>query len=661
MKVLRKKIVLIIMGMALCFTHSFFGKSKKKKGTEEALITQEKIIVNQSEAEVEKVTPKDPLVFKSPLIKEYLTLAESYYQEKMYEKATDFYTKTVAMDPCNFNALKGLATISYIQKEFNRAIEYYETIITHYPRCVSAYYNAGLCYVHNKQYTKAINALKKTITLDAKHYKAWHVLGSALEADNNLSEAFDAYQQSLTINPDFAPAHYKTGMMHKTMRNYQKAITHLEHAQLLDNDDQQTVMELAHIFNTLNHHEKALSLYVTILKKDPLNIQALYNCGFTLKKQNHLDQALEVYDKVLALDPHHAKSHFSKAEILLSRAQFSQGFREYEWRFKAHNQSESPYNIPVWTGSPLNNKTILVRAEQSIDDTLQFARYIPLLQQQGATVVFQVQNEIKQLLQISDTLGTVIGYNDNPAACDFQISLMSIPFVLKTTIETVPPIGDYLHADEHLIAYWKSHLAHDLNFKIGIYWHEETQKNIPLSVIQGIAAIGHVTLYSLHRADQKNQGASQEYLREFGVHFDTIHGPFMDSAAIIKNLDLIITIDSTIAHLAATLKAPTWIILADNADWRWLVDRSDSPWYPTARLFRLINDDYQSITSSLVHSIQMLAEQKQQAFKSARCDLLENPSDANTVYSSMLFDERDALFLQDLQRAIGPIIDKGKR
>lgn len=624
MKLLReKKIFLIFMGMALCYTHSFLAKSKKKDLTEELNITQDAPSDNSTSA-AETIVTKDPLLFKSPLIKEYLDLAQSYFQKNNYEKAADFYTKAVAMDACNFSALKGLATISCIQKEFNRAIDYYETIIVHYPRCVSAHYNVGLCYLHNKQYSKAIKELRKAVSLDTHHYKGWNALGTALEAENDLASALDAYQQALEINSQFASTHFKLGMLHKTMHNYQEAITHLKHALSLENNNQYVLMELANVFSTIHEHERALNLYVTVLRSDPLNIPALYNCGFTLKKQHRLDQALEVYDKVLALDPHHAKAHYARAEILLSRGDFVQGFREYEWRFAANNQPSFAYEIPFWNGANLANKTILVHAEQSVDDTIQFARYIPLLQEQGATVVFQVQNSLKQLFQLSDKFGTIIDYTEIPPVCDIHIPLMSLPSVLKTTLATIPPSSDLLKADEHLVAYWKSYLAHDTNLKIGIYWYEDEQKNIHPSVLEAIAAINHVTLYSLHRVDQKEQHKipSLNYLRDFGAHFDTIHGPFMDSAAIIKNCDLIISLDSSMGHLAATLGAQTWIIVPQQADWRWLIDRSDSPWYPTVRLFRQVTNSWHGITSSLMHSIQMLAQEKQRINAIARLDSL---------------------------------------
>jgi len=599
-----KKNYWILVGMIFCHAPLFLAKSKKKSHD-----THHETH-NTPQSITESLIIKESTLFKSPLVKEYTALAQTYYKEQNYGKALTFYNKALAMDEYNFDALKGLATIAFIQQEFNQATHYYETIIAHYPRCVNAHYNLGLCYLHNKLYEKASNALQKTVSLNTRHHKAWCALGSALEGENDSMQAIDAYKKAVALNPTFATAHFKLGLAYKTVHETQKSIEHLEDAYVLEPHNQHVIMELANLFNSIDETDKALTLYLSLLTIDRSNTAALYNCGFTLKKQGHLEKALAIYDKVLTCEPLYARAHFARAHILLALGNLEQGFQEYEWRFAACNETASSYSYPLWDGSDITNKTVLVRAEQSIDDTIQFSRYIPLLQQRGAKVIFQVQNNLKSLFQCSPHLATVIGYDESPAYCDLQTPLMSLPYLFKTTMNTIPPA--FLSADKHLIAYWKSYLAHDNNVRIGVYWHDEHNQSIPQTLLESLAAIPHVTLYSLHRNDQQhNTQHSSAFMHHFDISFDTIHGPFMDSAAIIKNLDLVISIDSTIGHLAAALGAPTWILLPHAADWRWFMHRSDSPWYPTVRLFRqTAHDDWNSITSSLLHNVQLLAQER---------------------------------------------------
>lgn len=263
-------------------------------------------------------------------------------------------------------------------------------------------------------------------------------------------------------------------------------------------------------------------------------------------------------------------------------------------------------------------KKIVVYAEQGLGDTIQFSRYVPTLIQHGASVIFQVQRPLKKLFQVAGNFGTIIDSAETITHADYYVPLMSLPYLLKTTIDSIPAATSYLAADPHLMAYWKSYLAHDDNLRIGICWHGNTRyqsytlqkliekKAIPMHLIAQLADIPGVSLYSLQKLDSCDNASAlaATAIKTFGPDFDIINGPFMDSAAVIKNLDLVISVDTAIAHLAAGLGAPTWILLPRPADWRWLMYRSDSPWYPSVRLFRQATvDDWSCVISVLHHAL----------------------------------------------------------
>lgn len=633
----------LIMGTVLCCTHNLLSKSKKAG-------------IKETDSAIETLAPKESKIFKNPIVKEYVSLAKSHHKERNYEKALEFYTKALSLDEYNFNALMGVATIAFMDKEFSRATEYYETILTYYPRCTAAHYNLGLCYLQNKQYEKSIKELQKTVSYEPSHYKAWCALGTCFETTQDYTQALEAYKKAVSLEPKFAIGYFKLGVLYKNNNDLLNASINLEKAKELDPENNQCIMELANVFNCMDENEKALPLYLQILEADHHNSAALYNCGFTLKKKGHIAEAIAIYKKVIEQDPLYARAHFALAHALLAQGNFKEGLKEYEWRFAAYDEDIPLYPFPLWDGSDLQNKKILVWAEQGLGDTLQFVRYLPILAQQGATVIFQAQNNLKMLLKDSPSLGVIIERNDNIPVCDFHVPLMSLPYFLKTTLETIPATIPYLNADKHLTAYWHSYLAHDSNLKIGICWHgngrynsqalQKTveKKSIPLSLLAQLAAIPGVTLYSLQRfdgLDQCKEIPKNLPIHYFGAEFDILNGSFRDSAAVIKNLDLVISADTSIGHLAGALGARTWIVLPQPADWRWLEHRCDSPWYPTVRLFRQKhNNDWDSVLSLLKHNVQLLVNDKKRALDIPKIDSLDTQLFDHDATITALFDSK---------------------
>jgi tetratricopeptide (TPR) repeat protein len=399
-------------------------------------------------------------------------------------------------------------------------------------------------------------------------------------------------------------------------------------------------MELANTLNILDKNERALELYMKALELDSTHTSALYNFGFTLKKKDLILEAITVYKKALESDPLYALAHFSLATALLTLGDFEQGLKEYEWRFAAYNEKHEKYTMPLWDGSNIRGKTILVYAEQGLGDTILFSRYVPLLIERGARVVFQVQNQLKKLFILSKQFGTIIDRIETVPPCDVQVPLMSLPHLCNTTLETIPAQSSYLQTDPHLISYWKSYLSHDDNFKVGICWQGNgrypsyalqklvEKKSIPLALLAKLSAIPGVSLYSLQRVDgcdQLKTVPGNYIVHQFGPDFDIINGSFMDTAAVMKNLDLVISVDTSIGHLAGSLGIPTWILLPRPADWRWLMYRSDCPWYPSVRLFRQTTiDDWTNVLSLIEHTLQALVGARKTTSNQPKVEILDN-------------------------------------
>ncbi len=354
--------------------------------------------------------------------------------------------------------------------------------------------------------------------------------------------------------------------------------------------------------------DTALSLFSSLYLLYPGNMQLLCNIGFVLKKQHKIYEAIAVYEKARSL----SNTISSQVERAISHAyliigDFKHGWPAYEYRWvnpPGYNQELKKY---LENGGSLLHKTILLHSEYGLGDTLQFIRYAQILKKMGATIIVESQKQLIHLLKLCPYIDQVITADEPTPQYNFQALIMSLPLILQNHAEETPKNIPYLYADQGLIEQWRKKLNNDTNFKIGICWQAQThkdstytsvqkdaqKKSIPLNILAKLSQIPGVSLYSL----QKIYGTEQlnALPKKYSVHdlgdFDTSNGSFMDTAALMQTFDLIITIDTCVAHLAGGLGVPVWLLLNHAADWRWQLDRSDCPWYPTMTLFRQKNLD----------------------------------------------------------------------
>lgn len=429
---------------------------------------------------------------------------------------------------------------------------------------------------------------------DASYY---HQVGSQLRQQDRLDEAIEPYKVAVQLEP----------------KNIQM------------------LMDLANAYHMLNRNMEALEMYKNILEINPRAITALYNFGFTLKRMGHVEQTLDVYEQVLALKPDYPAALFSRSTLYLTMGDLEKGFEAYEWRWKAYNENPRRFNLPMWEGQDLTDQTLLVHAEQGLGDTIQFVRYLKILKAQfpTLTIVFESQNQLVPILKQQPYIDRVLSRNEQPPFAHYQIPLMSIPRIVKTTLETIPAQTPYLQHDQTLTQEWKEKLADDHNLKVGICWQGNAQyksvslrraviaKSIALSLFGPLTDIKGVTLYSLQQINGEDQITDcpfKDKIVTFDASFDQQHGRFMDTAAVMQNLDLVITVDTGTAHLAGALNTPTWIMLSFPADWRWLRNRTDSPWYSTVRLFQQTKTgEWEPVIKKIAKELKTLVAQRKEA------------------------------------------------
>lgn len=432
-----------------------------------------------------------------------------------------------------------------------------------------------------------------------------------------------ALEKSIGLAPVvIAEAHVKAGNLYREKNEFDPALKHYARALNHHPNNLLALMELGNSLNMLDRDEESITLYMRALELKPDLTSALHNFGFTLKKMGRYDDAIAVFRKLLEITPNYGLGHFNLAATLLTIGNFKEGWTEYEWRWQAYGETPKRFAQALWNGSDITGKRLLVYSEQGIGDTFQFIRYLELLHKKGIYLIFESQMPATEILRLCPYIDRVITRGQQLPEFDYQIPLMSLPLIMGTTIETVPQNIPYLHADQKLVDDWAQRLSADKNFKIGICWHGNAHyptqalrraveaKSIPLEKMARLAKIPHVSVYSLQQVDAVDQLDSLDpslKIIRFPADFDKKHGRFMDTAAVMKNFDLVVSIDTSIIHLAGGMDVPAFLILPNPADWRWIAGQAETPWYPKMRLFLQQNPgEWDDVIEKVIGAVQAL-------------------------------------------------------
>jgi hypothetical protein len=326
----------------------------------------------------------------------------------------------------------------------------------------------------------------------------------------------------------------------------------------------------------------------------PQYADALSGLGSAYLESGKLEEAELYNDRALAIDPNLLSARWHRSNLRLLKSDFERGWQDYELRWETGQLPVREFVEPRWNGQYLADKTILLYQEQGFGDTFQFIRYAAIVKQRVLRVLVQCDEVLLPLLARCAGVDQFIAQGTDLPRFDVQTPLLSLPRVLKTTLETIPANIPYIFADPTLVAHWRNALPQHVGFRIGVNWHGREgqvpwlKRNIPRGYFADLASIPGVRLISLQReATPQPVGAqASDPILDVGPDRSGAKGAFVDTAAIMMNLDLVITSDTSIAHLAGALGVPVWVALPLGCDWRWLLARADSPWYPTMRLFR---------------------------------------------------------------------------
>jgi tetratricopeptide (TPR) repeat protein len=439
---------------------------------------------------------------------------------------------------------------------------------------------------------EALASCDKALELQPQFADAYVNRAAALLDLERPQEALACCDRAIALQPDGALAHLNRGAALQAVQRHAEALDAWDRVLQLDPQCAQAYLNCGPALQVLQRPEEALASCDQAIALQPDCASAHVNRSDALRELRRFDEALVSIERAITLDPAAPAARFNAALMQLQLGRFAVGWKLYENRPTALAAAAWPY--PYWRGEDLRDKTLFIHCEQGMGDTIQFCRYALLAEARGAEVVLLVDDRLRRLLQGLSSTIRFVGPGERPEHFDFHCPLLSLPLAFGTTLDTIPCPTRYLSAEPERVARWRERLGSE-GFKIGICWQgnphnaQDIGRSPRLEMFAPLSGIPAVRLISL----QKHHGTGQLALRpaglrveELGDEFDSGPDAFVDAAAVMETLDLVISSDTSIAHLAGALARPTWVPLRYVPEWRWLLEREDSPWYPTLRLFR---------------------------------------------------------------------------
>ena len=492
-------------------------------------------------------------------IEQILNFARSQAAAGNLDQAAAAFERAAQLQPKDCNLLNDWGVCLAKQGKLDRAISLFRRTLRNDAHWMAAHKNLIFALVQQRKPAEAEAAARTWIEVESNSVEAINQFGSVLAANGRLIEAMDCWLRALKIAPMDADANANLGRA----------------------------------LGQLNRHEEAIAPLQQAVAARPDSVDFSCQLGSNFVHLHRYDQARSAFDRALTIQPDHAVARGKRALLALLTGDFATGWRDYEWRWK---EKDFPHNrryahMPQWTGSDIIGKTILLHSEQGLGDSIQFVRYARLVAQLGAKVVLQCQPELVSLLTKVQGVSEIVSDEQMPPRFDLQCPLMSLPLAFGTTVASIPATVPYLSADAGIVERWRPRLAAVGKRKIGLVWagrpthRKDRARSIPLTAFAPLAALSDVLFFAL----QKGPAEAEARTPLAGMQLVSL-GPdlkdFLDTAAVIEQLDLLISVDTAVVHLAGAMNKPVWTLLADVNDFRWLRDRDDSPWYPSMRLWR---------------------------------------------------------------------------
>ena len=546
-----------------------------------------------------------------------------------FERAEELFRRCLLLDPRFQPVYNSIANVLIDLGRFHEALNYADQSVKLMPNNHNAHFLRARALAGIGTRQDALLAYQRALFFNPKSIQCLNNIANLHRASGNTELALKSFGQALAIDPNFHPALANRAALHHELGHLTAAVKDLEAALRIETQRAPYWSSLASIYGAMLHYDEALTAAKTALNLAPRSKEVRYTLAKALIDLGQPDEASSILEAILCEEPkdsmvllaygvsqkdirHFGAAHdaferasadivrsndavYNSACLTLLQGNLLEGFKRYEARkLQSEPVGNRNYDVSEWSGvEDVSGKTILIHAEQGIGDTFQFCRYIPLVKARGATVLFAEVPKLETLLSTLDCEFEFVDPDKPAKPFDFHIPLLSLPRAFGTDLNTIPSRVPYLSAVPERIQYWQTRLTGD-GLKVGICWQGSRSKidqgrSIRLESFKSLSAKQGVRLISLQKGygeEQLSNLADNINIEQLGPDFDEGPDAFLDAAAVMSVCDLIITSDTAIAHLAGALGRPTWVALKYIPDWRWMLERTDSPWYPTMRLFR---------------------------------------------------------------------------
>jgi tetratricopeptide (TPR) repeat protein len=519
------------------------------------------------------------------------------------EEAAELLSKAVTVNPSIADAHYNRGVALGELKRSEEALESYERAIALKPAHADAYYNRGVALGELDRHTQALESFDRAIALKPHYAEAYNNRGVALGELNRFAEAVQSYERAIALKPDYAEAYNNRGVALGELDRFTEAVESYERAIAFRPGYANAYDNRGIALGELNRPAEAVASYERAIALKPDYAEAFYNRGNALRDLHRHREAVDSYERALALKPDYASAHWNLADCRLLLGDFARGWQEYEWRWKLEQRDNAKrdFEQPLWLGGErLEGRTILLHSELGLGDTLLFCRYAKEVAALGAKVVLEVQPPLLPLLADLEGVTQAVPRGAPLPAFDYHCPLMSLPLAFKTDLSNIPANTPYIRSDAARVAAWQEKLREKNKPRVGVVWSGSmalSNDRRSMALADMLPLVGEwaewVSLQKEVRESDAALLASRADLRDVGGELKD----FADTAALVELLDVLVTVDTSVAHVAGAMRKPVWILLPFNPhDWRWMLDREDSPWYPTARLFRQpANGDWASV------------------------------------------------------------------
>ena len=518
------------------------------------------------------------------------------------------YRAGVARNANDPRALHMLGAVLVQRRQPAEAIAFLQRAAQLAPQVAEIHFALGEAFRLTGSLAAAEAAYRKTLAIRALYPQAHNALGLALVQQGKIDSAIVSWQRAIQLKPDFAEPHANLGAALGQQKKFSEAAAVLRKAVQLNPKFPPAHNNLANVLSELEETDEAIRHWEAAIALVPNYHDALNNLGRALQLRGEHERSLEILERAVAAKPDDPDSRFLRGLGLLAAGDFERGFADYHYRlastyFELHGRK---FEQPAWTGEDVADRTFLIHTEQGYGDTIQFIRYAPLLAERGAKVVVECPRDLVDLLRTVKGVAEVIARGHALPPFDLHAPVLDLPRLFGTTLATVPANVPYVAVDpargEKGFAELTS-MSAPPGPRVGLVWSgnpnhaNDRNRSIPLREFEPLAALTHINFFNLQKGAAAAQMSDSTLQLKLIDHTARLHD-FADTAALIAQLDLVITVDTAVAHLAGALGKPVWVLLAKVPDWRWMLERTDSPWYPTMRLFRqTVTGEWQAVAA----------------------------------------------------------------